>query len=87
METHHLNPASTIIGKVGVQTVANITGAHVSRIYRWMYPKEKGGTDGVIPLKHIPALLAAAKAKGIALSADDFLPTHPKRSRSVRASA
>lgn len=39
-----------------------------------MRAKDVGGTGGIIPFKHVPALLDAAKEKGIELSADDFLP-------------
>ena len=39
-----------------------------------MRAKEAGGTGGMVPFKHVPAMIAAAKDKGIELSADDFLP-------------
>jgi hypothetical protein len=42
--------------------------------YLWRYGREHGGTGGVIPQKHHRALLAWAKAEGLKLSADDFLP-------------
>lgn len=40
-----------------------------------MRPKAVGGTGGIIPLRHIPVLLAAARTRGVHLSAEDFLPT------------
>lgn len=75
-----MEPASTIIGKLGGDTaVAAIVGVHRTRVANWKRPKEVGGTGGMIPFKHAPALIAAANAKGIHLSADDFLPPadHP----------
>lgn len=74
MSETHLNPAKSVIGKIGIDKVAEITGKHVSRVYRWMYPKERGGTGGLIPQADAPALLAYAKANGIKLSKGDFFP-------------
>lgn len=39
-----------------------------------MRAKEAGGTGGMVPFKHVPAMIAAAKERGLELSADDFLP-------------
>lgn len=72
MSAHRLEPAASIIGKIGVDTVALITGKHISRVYRWMYPKDRGGTGGLIPQGDAIALLDYARANGISLSANDF---------------
>lgn len=73
MSTNHLEPARSVIAKIGgVEAVSAITGKHVSRVYRWMHPKEAGGTGGHIPLNHVPRLLSYAEANGIALTANDF---------------
>ncbi|AII27772.1 hypothetical protein B9J07_12910 [Sinorhizobium sp. LM21] len=70
-----MEPASTIITNLGGPSeVSRITGAHRTRVSNWKRAKEDGGTGGVIPFKHVPALLEAAKARGVKLSADDFLP-------------
>lgn len=70
-----MEPARSIIASLGGDTaVAKIAGVHRTRVSNWKRPKEAGGTGGTIPFKHVPALLAAASEKGIALSADDFLP-------------
>ena len=45
-----------------------------SSVYRWTYPREKGGTGGVIPTKALEILSRAARLHGIFLEADDFLP-------------
>lgn len=78
MSDEHLNPAKTIIAKIGVDKTAEVTGKHVSRVYRWMYPKERGGTGGLIPQTDQPAILQYALSRGIDLSPADFFPS-PKR--------
>jgi hypothetical protein len=71
-----MEPASSIIKSLGgVPAVVDITGVHRTRVYSWMRAKTEGGTGGIIPQKHITTLLNEAKAKGLALSADDFLPS------------
>jgi hypothetical protein len=69
----HMEPAKTIIDRFGgVEVVAAITGRHVSRVYRWMYPRDRGGTGGLIPQGEARKLLAHAKASNIPVSADEF---------------
>lgn len=73
MSEHHLEPAKTVIAKMGgVDAVASVTGKHVSRVYRWMYPKNRGGTDGYIPPKDAGRLLQDAASRGLDLKASDF---------------
>lgn len=68
-----LDPAKTVLTKIGgVDVAARVTGKHVSRVYRWTYPREKGGTGGVVPHDDATKLLEYAKANGIALDAGDF---------------
>lgn len=70
-----MEPARTIIDLLGgPNKVAEIAGVHRTRVSNWARSKDAGGTGGVIPFKHVPALLAAAKDADIQLSADDFLP-------------
>lgn len=70
-----MEPATSIIGKLGgPNRVAAIANVHRTRVSNWKRPKEAGGTGGAIPFKHVPALLDAARAAGVELSADDFLP-------------
>lgn len=69
-----MNPAASIISRMGgVEAVAAITGRHISRVYRWTYPVERGGTGGEIPRKEARKILAYARDNGIGLSAEDFL--------------
>lgn len=70
-----MEPARTIIDRLGgPNKVATIAGVHRTRVSNWARKKEDGGTGGVIPFKHVPALLAAARDAGLEMSADDFLP-------------
>jgi len=70
-----MEPASSIIAKLGgPNRVAEITHVHRTRVSNWKRAKDAGGTGGLIPFKHVPALLDAARDLGIRLSADDFLP-------------
>jgi hypothetical protein len=77
---NHLDPARTIIGTLGgPEKVAQITGRHVSRVYRWMYPIERGGTGGVIPHGEARKMLAHAVAEGLPIAPSDFfqIPSTP----------
>lgn len=68
------NIAEQIIQKLGgAKRVADITGVDITRIYRWTYPKERGGTDGLIPTRHLSVLINAANADGIALTLSDIV--------------
>jgi len=67
------NIAYNLIEKLGgVGEVARIAGVDISRVYRWTYSKERGGTDGEIPRKHWQSLISAASIKGVELTAEDF---------------
>jgi hypothetical protein len=67
------NPAASIIEKLGGESVvAEATQTAYTAPYRWQADKEKGGTGGRIPGKHIPALLDLAKLRQVELSADEF---------------
>lgn len=68
-----LNPASRIVALLGgPQTTAELAGVHISRVFRWTYPKARGGTGGLVPAQHQQRLLDQARARGIALEPDDF---------------
>lgn len=41
-------------------------------VYKWTYPRSKGGTDGIIPTKVWPDLRAAARYAGVLLGPEDF---------------
>lgn len=66
-------PAKSVIAALGgVDKVSEITGKHVSRVYRWMYPKARGGTDGFIPQADAEKLLAHATREHLPVTADSF---------------
>lgn len=74
-----MNQAQRIIEKcgggdfgVGVKVVAEITGVHSSRIHRWTYPKDRGGTGGIIPAQHHQPILDGARDRHLKLKPDDF---------------
>lgn len=72
----HLDPARRIITRLGgVDAVARVTGKSRSRVFRWMYPIDRGGTGGLIPQRTIPILVKHAKRKRIKLTAGDFIRT------------
>lgn len=68
-----MEPASSIIKKLGGEAVvAKVTGMAYTAPYRWQHPREKRGTGGAIPAKHIPALMAYAREQGIGLDLSEF---------------
>lgn len=73
-----MNIAASIIEKCGgPKVVAAMCGVDVSRVHRWKYPPERGGSGGIIPAPHQITLLREARARGIPLTPADFFPTEP----------
>lgn len=71
-----LNPAHTVIEICGgFAAVAEITGRHETRIRRWTYPKDRGGTGGLIPSDMQHVLLNAARKSGKDLRPEHFFCT------------
>lgn len=69
------SPADIVIEKFGGhRVVAEILDLDLSRVYRWTYAPENGGTGGTIPQKHQIPLMDAARERGIDLSPADFFP-------------
>jgi len=58
--------------KVGVPVVAGILGLDVTRVYRMTYPKNKGGTGGLVPAQHQQPLLEQARVRSVDLRPEDF---------------
>lgn len=68
-----MNPARRVIEKCGgVDAVMRICGRSRSRVLRWTYPKERGGTGGLIPAEMQQVLLKGARNEGRDLRPDDF---------------
>ena len=69
------NQAEKIIAKFGkASRLAQLIGVHRVNVYRWTYPRAKGGTDGLIPTASLGKVIAAARADGILLTMDDLAP-------------
>lgn len=69
-----MDPAKTILDRLGVENVARITGKHISRVYRWTYPAgAREGTGGIIPHADAIKLLEYARTEGITLTESDFM--------------
>ena len=67
------NIASRIIEKFGgASNVAEIVGTERNAVYKWTYPKERGGSDGLIPSKYHGLLLKAARDRKLKLKPKDF---------------
>lgn len=79
----YMDPAHSLIRKFapqgrlssGINIVAQITGADRTRVYRWMRPKEKGGTGGLIPSQQQAKLFAYAQEHQLPVSPTDFFET------------
>lgn len=46
----------------------------LNAIYKWLYPREKGGSDGLVPTSAMPDVLKAARMFGIVLTSEDLDP-------------
>jgi hypothetical protein len=57
----------------GATKLARLTNIDSSSVYRWNYPKEKGGTDGAIPHANHGKILAAAHRNGIKITRSDLV--------------
>lgn len=76
----HLSQSERVIGKFG--SAPNLARAllaigspkTVTSIYRWVYPKEKGGTGGLVPPQAWDAIIKAAHYEGIQITSEDFDP-------------
>ena len=67
------NVAAHVIEKCGGhRAVADMAGVDVTRVYRWTYSRDRGGTGGIIPTKHHQQLLRVARERGVDLEPADF---------------
>jgi len=58
----------------GHKAVAEICGVDLAYVYRFTYPRNRRGTDGLIPSRFHKPLIKGAKDRGIDLSPNDFFP-------------
>ena len=67
-------PAKSIIEAFGgVDAVAKIVGRNRASVFRWTYPKDKGGTSGLIPTECQSVLYNHAVKHKMDLKAEDFM--------------
>lgn len=68
-----MEPATTIIQKCGgVAKAARYAGVEPATAYRWTYPRERGGTGGMIPTHRQAVMIRNARADGVELLPTDF---------------
>ncbi len=69
------SPAQIIIGKFGgVLSLARAIDRCPATIYRWLYPKERKGRNGMIPTSAVADIILAADLQGIEIEPADFIP-------------
>jgi hypothetical protein len=74
MPTMHMDPAKTILDLIGYEKAAEVTGKHISRVYRWTYPSGvREGTGGIIPHADAIKLLAYARTERLPLDEAAFM--------------
>lgn len=70
-----MEPAKSVIEICGgVKAVAEIVGRSETRVRRWGYPKDRGGTEGLVPAECQVALIEHARKTGLPLRPDHFFP-------------
>lgn len=57
----------------GPKKLSEITGIHLSAVYRWNYDKKRGGTGGHIPALHHDKILKTARRHKLTLTRSDFV--------------
>ena len=58
----------------GAYALAEMIGYTPAAVYKWTYPKAKGGTGGLVPTGAVPKILAAAKRERIRILLEDWVP-------------
>jgi hypothetical protein len=67
--------AQRIIRKFGgARRLARLLEFEASRVYKWTYPRERGGTDGLIPAAVVPRVQTLAELEKITLTESDWAP-------------
>lgn len=76
----HLEPAASVIAALGgVPTLAKGIGTTTTTVQRWRWPKEIGGTGGVIPHWRHKDIIAFAEKCGVHISYNSFIPRQQGR--------
>lgn len=61
----------------GHVVVANWLGVKPPTVYRWTYPRDRGGTDGQIPRRYMEPWIEKAAASGISIEMAEFYTSRP----------
>ena len=70
---NQLDPAFSIIRKLGgAASLASDLGLNRSAVYFWSYPRDRGGTNGEIPLSNWEKLLQIARRKKVKMKLADL---------------
>jgi len=68
-----MNIAKHVIDKCGgAPTVAAWLGLGESTVYKWPYPKHRGGAGGLVPSRYQQDLIYRARENGVDLTPGDF---------------
>ena len=68
-----MEPATRIIELMGgTKAVSEICGVHISQVHKWTWEKSRGGSDGVIPMKHAKSIVDHSRSNGMAVTPDSF---------------
>ena len=66
-------PARTVVERLGgIAAAAQIAGVDRTTVSKWLTSRDRRGTGGIIPAKHIATLYRHAQQEGLPLSAEDF---------------
>lgn len=72
-ENNSIKPAEYVIQSFGSGAeVARVLGVDKSTVSRWKLPREKKGTNGIIPHKYWGALISEASSRSIPLTVVDL---------------
>lgn len=67
------SPAARVIRICGgILNTAQMAGLHRTAVGKWLAPREKGGTGGLVPAQHQQTLLTEARKRGLSLSPEHF---------------
>lgn len=59
----------------GVPALATAIEKDASAIYKWNYPRDSGGTGGLVPSSAIPLVMTAADILGVKFKTGDWDPS------------
>lgn len=67
--------AERVIAKFGsAYRLARLLNKDPAAVYRWTYPKNRGGTGGLVPASAMQHILRVARLEGVLLTPEDLDP-------------